>query len=768
MGPFRFKYFLTITTLAILAILISFASIVLVFKLTKPKPVKIRSDSLESSLPKEDLGALAARTGLNVLGSINKVEIVKEFPARKTAFGYNALVVNWRESLEEDSEVAIEISTSEDGKTWSGWKNAQEDQDSDGKEPPAESENFSSLIVAKGNYIKYRLRVITDPQNQGAIEKIKIVYIDSEESFAEKIWHNLYKKIASTRALVKQAFAATTSKKPTDPPTVISRRAWGADPKLMKWGPEYVKANKVIVHHTVMTSKDPNPAATVRAIYYYHSVIRGWGDIGYNFLVDSKGNIYEGRYGGPNVVGGHVYHYNYSSVGVAVMGDFRYQKPNNPIKNALAQIAVWKSATNGFSPLDNNVSGSPGYRKAFPNITYHGSLGNTQCAGTYLNAFIPELRKMAQQMPLELLVRYGDGTIKRVSFSKRYSLAGALALFKTYPGVVLVEPNYIRMVADFPDDTDPNDSYYTRQWNLKKIKQNLAWKLVMGNSDVKIAVLDTGVAYENFADASGTYAKLPDFANVSFDNANAHDFVNGDSHANDDNGHGTAITDIIAASTNNFLGNSSIAPNVTILPIKIANKAGVATDSDLTKAITWAVNQGADVINISLTGPYFSYNIQREIHKAYKQGVVVVAAAGNKSSYRAYSPAGMKYVLGVGATRYDNKKARYSNYGNWLDLFAPGGDLSQDQNLDGQKDGLFIPTITGAGSNYTAFKYHYLQGTSYAGAHVSAVAALLKSKGITNYSALLSTLLSNTKDLGVSGVDSVYRYGLLQSANSLE
>lgn len=761
---FKVKRLLGIITLVIFTTLLVFVVIILFFKLPEPKPIEIRSQSLESSLPKKDLSALASRSASNVLGAINKVELVKEFPVRKTAFGFNALVFNWEESLADGSEVYAELKTSEDGKNWSKWKDAHEDEDSDGKTPLAEDENFSSLVVARGNYIKYRLRIITDPQKGGAVEKIKVIYIDSEEDFLERLWRGLYQKLSSGPTFVRKAFAITTNKKLTDPPSIISRSQWRADPKLMRWGTEYQPTKKMVVHHTVTPNNDKNPAATVRAIYYFHAVIRKWGDIGYNFIIDQQGRIYEGRYGGDGVVGGHVYHYNYGSVGVAVLGDYRSAYPSKAVKNALHQIAVWKSATHGFDPTGSSRFGSRGYEKTFPNITYHGNLGLTSCAGTNLIRFIPQLRTLSRQMPLEVLALYKNGSLRRIAFGKNRLAGDVLRDLRRSSAIALAGPNYIRKQVDFPDDpSTPNDPNFARQWYLTSIRQDQAWKYSLGNSAVKVAVLDTGVAYEDHTDGDISYSKLPDFENTGFDTTNAYDFVNGDNHANDDNGHGTAVASIIASSTNNSLVNAAIAPGVTILPIKVLNKHGFGMDSDIAKGISLAADRGAKVINLSFGGPDNSGVLARYITAARVRGAVVIAAAGNNASASAFYPAALKYVLGVGATRFDNSRAYYSNYGTWLDLFAPGGDTRVDLNADGAVDGIYLPKLRKVGSNYGNFRYAYMSGTSFSAAQVSAVAALAASRGLSLVSGIESVLLRSTKDLGVKGVDSVYRYGLLQA-----
>ena len=111
--------------------------------------------------------------------------------------------------------------------------------------------------------------------------------------------------------------------------TIVPRAGWGADEKLRFdkdnkeiWPPDYRAIKKVIVHHTVTRDPETDPRATLRAIYQYHAVSRGWGDIGYNFLIDQQGTIYEGRFGGDRVVGGHALQYNWGSIGIAILGDY--------------------------------------------------------------------------------------------------------------------------------------------------------------------------------------------------------------------------------------------------------------------------------------------------------------------------------------------------------------------------------------------------------------------------------------------------------------
>ncbi len=127
----------------------------------------------------------------------------------------------------------------------------------------------------------------------------------------------------------------------------ISRAAWGADETFRfdaadneYWPLEYQTVEHVIIHHTETVSFQ-NPLAAIRAIYYYHAVERGWGDIGYNYLVDHMGNVYEGRYGGEDVVGGHAYEYAYGSSGIGVLGSFKESETTPEAQAGVVWITAW-------------------------------------------------------------------------------------------------------------------------------------------------------------------------------------------------------------------------------------------------------------------------------------------------------------------------------------------------------------------------------------------------------------------------------------------
>jgi hypothetical protein len=205
-------------------------------------------------------------------------------------------------------------------------------------------------------------------------------------------------------------------------PTVISRAGWGADESYRfdpatgteVWPPAFYRTQKLTVHHTA-GSNDPTQdyAATVRAIYYYHAVTRGYGDIGYNFLVDPNGNIYKGRWSGPGgstdqsldtstgessptfgVTAAHVGGYNSGNVGIAVMGDYTTATITPAAKDALESMLAWEADHDGLDPQASSTYTNPvnGVQAFEPNISGHRDWAATECPGDTIYAELPQIR----------------------------------------------------------------------------------------------------------------------------------------------------------------------------------------------------------------------------------------------------------------------------------------------------------------------------------------------------------------------------------------
>jgi serine protease len=302
-----------------------------------------------------------------------------------------------------------------------------------------------------------------------------------------------------------------------------------------------------------------------------------------------------------------------------------------------------------------------------------------------------------------------------------------------------------------------------------------AWEIETGDPGVIVAVIDTGVAYEDyeeFVDNPGrgkdywiTYQQAPDLVNTNF--VAGYDFVNNDEHSNDDEGHGTHVTGTIAQSTNNAIGVAGVAFGTSIMPVKVLNSKGSGTYADIADGIYFAADNGAAVINLSLGGTSTSSTLENAVSYAYDKGVTIVCAAGNEyesGNSPLYPAAYDAYCIAVGATTYNEARAYYSNTGSYLDIAAPGGDLYADLNGDGYGDGVLQQTF---GSSPTDWGYWFYQGTSMATPHVAAVAALLIANGITGPDNVRDALEATAEDKGQEGWDSEYGWGIVDAYAAL-
>lgn len=319
--------------------------------------------------------------------------------------------------------------------------------------------------------------------------------------------------------------------------------------------------------------------------------------------------------------------------------------------------------------------------------------------------------------------------------------------------VLYAEPNYLAYTQ-----LVPNDTYYNYQWHLDNsvyggINMEEAWNISSG-AGVTVAVVDTGIR------------KGTDLASTCF--VSGRDFVNNDNNPTDDNGHGTHVAGTIAQSTNNSLGVAGAAFNSCLMPLKVLDSQGSGGYANIANGIRFAADNGAKVINLSLGGTADSSTLKDAVAYAYEKGVIVVAACGNDNQPNCLYPAAYDdYVIAVGATRYDETKAPYSNYGPSLDLVAPGGDLSVDQNNDDYGDGVLQQTFQIRGWRIT-WGYYFFEGTSMATPHVAGAAALVLSNGNATTPDEVRTALQETAEYkGTADRDSTYGWGLVDAFAAL-
>lgn len=322
----------------------------------------------------------------------------------------------------------------------------------------------------------------------------------------------------------------------------------------------------------------------------------------------------------------------------------------------------------------------------------------------------------------------------RLGVPQGQELMAARALLRE-PGVLSAGPNYLRRAA-----TIPNDTYYrVYQWNLRQIGMEAAWDITTGDPGVVVAVLDTGVDMQH-----------PDLAKNLLP---GYDFVDDDPVPQDDAGHGTFTAGIIAAAGNNGEGIAGMAWHVKVLPLKVLDSSRVGRDSDLARAIVYALEKGARIINISSTGAERTFVLEEAVQFARSRGALVVAAAGNTGDQgnEPTYPAGYPSVLAVGASDRNDRVPSFSQRQPYVSVVAPGVD---------------VPSTTWSG--VSPGRYATGSGTSAAAAHVSGLAALLWSLDPSLPVDRVQRLIEETADRpGGLGRDDTYGYGRINAVRAL-
>ncbi len=375
------------------------------------------------------------------------------------------------------------------------------------------------------------------------------------------------------------------------------------------------------------------------------------------------------------------------------------------------------------------------------------------------------------------------------------------------PDVEYAQPRYL----NHPMFT-PNDPLYSRQWNFPAIDMERAWDINPGaTSKIVVAVLDTGVAYRSalvrytgrafrvgttvfpaLGDVDVPFAAAPELGSDRARYPNPHDFIWDDAMPLDTDGHGTHVSGTIGQLTNNGIGVAGMAFNVSIMPVKVISgdwdlifgSRNDGTDDVVARGIRYAVDNGANVINMSIGrtagGPAIA--VRDAINYAVKQGVFVAVAAGNDfergnppNRIAEFAPE-VDGMVAVAAVAQDKSRAYYSSTGSFVEIVAPGGD----QRRFGESGGIVQQTYdsdlteTYLGSpaqfrapRFDAFVYDFFQGTSMATPHVAGFAALLMQQGVTSPAAIEAAMKRFATDLGPTGRDDEFGAGLINPRASL-
>ncbi|MFE4704815.1 S8 family serine peptidase [Peribacillus simplex] len=322
--------------------------------------------------------------------------------------------------------------------------------------------------------------------------------------------------------------------------------------------------------------------------------------------------------------------------------------------------------------------------------------------------------------------------IEKVEVPKGETTDNLIEELEEKKNVEYAEPNYL-----FKKMVSPNDPAYIDQWHHKKLGTSAAWTKTMGSKELIVAIIDDGID-RNHEDLKGKIV-------------NAYDTIKNRKHIVPKGAHGTHIAGIIAGSANNSIGGTGVAPNVKLMPINVFD-GEYADTADIIEAIHYAVQQKANIINMSLGDTSYSEALNKAVQEAYKKGVLIVAAAGNegdmgKNVQRVY-PAAFSHVISVAATDSRDRRPSYSNYHSTVDIAAPGNDIL---------------------STLPYGRYGWMSGTSMATPMVAGVAALIWSnEPKLNKTEVEYRLYDSAVDLGAKGKDIYYGNGRVNAKKALE
>jgi len=343
----------------------------------------------------------------------------------------------------------------------------------------------------------------------------------------------------------------------------------------------------------------------------------------------------------------------------------------------------------------------------------------------------------------DMLVRelHGELNLATIPVPADMDAADLVTMLRERSDIRFAELDRVRSITLF----DQKDNGFLGQWNMRKIGARAAWQKDYNGASTIVAVVDTGVSDRG-----------QDGLDLTSGWTAGWDFVGNDADPSDANGHGTHVAGTIAQHTGNGLGVTGVAHGSQIMAIRVLDANGSGYVSDVASGILWAADHGADVINLSLGSSVGSEAEQEAIAYAADMGVLVVAASGNEYLMDGVSyPAAYPEVLAVGASNGIDEVVAYSNRGPELDLVAPGGDMSRDDDDNGIVDGIIQETVING-----EWDHYLFQGTSMASPHVAGAAAVLMGMGASADEAR-DVLEQTARDISSDGVDPDSGWGRL-------
>lgn len=327
--------------------------------------------------------------------------------------------------------------------------------------------------------------------------------------------------------------------------------------------------------------------------------------------------------------------------------------------------------------------------------------------------------QLAQQLaPYELMIEHHwpafdlaavVPTVRSAQLADAYAASATLHSRLADSGVF----RYVDFDGAVQIAAEPNDPRLPEQWAIPAVSALAARDITVGDARVVIAVIDTGYSpdHEDLGRArlwinrheEAGLDGVDDDENGYIDDIHGWDWVGKDNDPVDENGHGTHVTGIIAALTDNAVGIAGVGGDLTIAPLRVLDRYGSGYISDLVSALDYARTQGFRIINLSLTVSTNFPALHDAIKTVHAEGALIVTATGNAGSSVAY-PASYAETVAVAATRASGDRAGFSNFGLAVDLAAPGESVLSTHLND---------------------SYRFLSGTSMAAPHVSALAGLI-------------------------------------------
>lgn len=364
---------------------------------------------------------------------------------------------------------------------------------------------------------------------------------------------------------------------------------------------------------------------------------------------------------------------------------------------------------------------------------------NRVCSLTLVLSLFPVYEKqpvtaqaqaLSQENVSQVMVTYQSNQegICSIEVPAEESMSDFINKLEKKPNIMSAEPDY--RMSRLATNNDPK---YSKQWYHQIIGTEDAWNVTTGSDDIVVAVIDDGIDLHH-RDLKNQIIAPYDVVLNSTSRISVGE-------------HGTHVSGIIASTMNNGVGGTGIAPNIKIMPINVFDGEN-ALYSDVIAGIQYAIDQDADIINLSIGGTDPSEMLNEAIQRAYEAGILIIAAAGNEGENMYDYPAAYDHVLAVSATDSYDRLADFSNYGSYIDLAAPGTDIY---------------------STLPHNQYEYMSGTSMATPVIAGVAALVWSANpsLTN-TQIEEQLYKTADDLGPVGRDIFFGNGRINAEKAVK